>query len=237
MGFFHKAGDAVSRMHLFLYRRYRIEARRHRTFEMVWEMAARDSAEFIYAHMEQAVIFRDRNEFWRHILTIVPDSGQLLEVGVFRGLSINMIADDRSRRGDTRTIHGFDSFEGLQEDWSGEALPSGFFNQTGALPAVRPNVRLHKGWVQDTLAPFMESTSEKQVALLHIDTDTYTPARFTLETAMPYLRPGSIIVFDELIGYPNWQNHEYKALNECLDSSRYEFIAFTSRQAALRLLH
>lgn len=237
MSFTRTVGESISRMHLYLYRRYAIEARRNRTFELVWEMAARDSADFIYSHMEQAVIFRDRNEFWRHILDLLPNEGHLLEVGVFRGLSINMIAADRERRGDRRTIHGFDSFEGLQEDWSGEALPSGFFNQAGTLPTVRANVRLHKGWVQDTLTPFMAGTDDKRVALLHIDTDTYTPARFTLDAAMPFLKPGSIIVFDELIGYPNWQNHEYKALNECLDRSRYEFIAFTSRQAALRLIN
>jgi predicted O-methyltransferase YrrM len=227
---------ATSRAHLYLYRRYATEARRNRPFELVWERAARDSADFIYENMADAVIFRDRVEFWRHVLRQLPPEGQLLEVGVFQGLSINMIADDRLARGDSRLVHGFDSFEGLEEDWSGEALPAGFFNQGGRLPGVRSNVRLHKGWVQDTLAPFMASADDKRIALLHIDTDTYTPARYTLDAAAPFLGPGSIIVFDELIGYPNWQQHEYKALGECLSPDRYRFIGFTSRQAAIRLV-
>ncbi|MGL4540977.1 MAG: hypothetical protein ACRCUI_00530, partial [Polymorphobacter sp.] len=75
-----------------------------------------------------------------------------------------------------------------------------------------------------------------QIGLLHIDTDTYPPARHILEIAAPHLVAGSIIVFDELIGYPNWRAHEYKALEEILPRERYEFIAFTSRQAALRIL-
>lgn len=209
--------------------------RRNRPFELVWERSAQQSADFISAHLDHAVLFRDRVEFWKHILNAIPADGQLLEVGVFQGQSINMIARDRAARGDTRIVQGFDSFEGLEEDWSGEALPAGFFNQGGKLPAVCSNVALHKGWVQETLGPFMEAASDKRVALLHIDTDTYTPARFTLEAARPFLKPGSIIVFDELVGYPNWQEHEFKALNECLDGNSYKYIGFTSRQAAIQM--
>lgn len=212
------------------------EARRNRPFELVWERSARESADFITDNLSNAVLFRDRVEFWTHILNIIPGSGQLIEVGVFQGVSINMIARNRAARSDPRLVHGFDSFEGLEEDWSGEALPAGFFNQGGKLPTVEANVRLHKGWVQDTLGPFLASADDSSIGLLHIDTDTYTPARFTLDAAKPFLKPGSIIVFDELIGYPNWQEHEFKALNECYDRGAYRFLAFTSRQAAIQLV-
>lgn len=236
MSYSEKLGRMISKAHLYLYRRYATEARRNRPFELIWEKSALESADFIHANMADAVIYRDRLEFWKHVLNTLPATGQLLEVGVFQGQSINMIADDRRVRGDKRLVQGFDSFEGLQEDWSGEGLATGFFNQGGKLPNVRENVRLHKGWVQDTLSPFMREADEKTIALLHIDTDTYTPARFTLDCAKPFLVPGSIIVFDELIGYPNWQRHEYRALMECLDPSSYRFTAFTSRQAALEII-
>lgn len=233
MGLVDKLARAASRAHLYLYRRYATEARRHRPFELVWERAAQESADFIYANMADAVVYRDRFDLWRHVLRVVQPEGQLMEVGVFRGDSINFIADDRRSRGDARLVHGFDSFEGLEEDWTGEALPAGFFDQGGKLPAVRDNVRLHKGWVQETMGPFMAGEAEKRIALLHIDTDTYTPCRFTLDAAKPFLVKGSVIVFDELVGYPNWQAHEYKALCESLAEGSYRFIAFTSRQAAI----
>lgn len=226
----------ASVMHLYLYRRMMTEARRNRPFEMVWEKSAAESAEFISQNLKSAILFRDRVEFWTHVLNIIPPTGQLLEVGVFEGLSINMIARNRAARSDPRLVHGFDSFEGLEEDWSGEALPAGFFNQGGKLPGVEANVRLHKGWVQDTLAPFLSSADDRTIGLLHIDTDTYTPARYTLDAARPFLKPGAIIVFDELIGYPNWQEHEFKALNECYGPDAYRFVAFTSRQAAIQLV-
>jgi predicted O-methyltransferase YrrM len=90
--------------------------------------------------------------------------------------------------------------------------------------------------VKDTLVPFIAAEGRPPIGLVHIDTDTYTPAAHVLEIVAPLLVPGSIIVFDELIGYPNWREHEYKALNEWLPRDRYELIGFTSRQAALRII-
>ncbi len=86
------------------------------------------------------------------------------------------------------------------------------------------------------MQPFLDQHPGEPLALLHIDTDTYTPARFLLDALKPRLVPGSIIAFDELIGYPNWQAHEAKALGEALPRAGYRFIAFTSRQAAIRIM-
>lgn len=220
----------------YIYRRLEGNIRRHRPFEILWTNAAQDSAAYIQDNFDDAVIFHDRMDFWRHVLTKVPAEGELIECGVFEGVSINFIADTLAKRGDKRLIHGFDSFEGLEEDWAGEALGKDFFNLKGRLPAVRPAVRLYKGWVRDTLGPFYAERTNPKIALIHIDTDTYTPARQILEVSKPLLTEGTIIVFDELIGYPNWRAHEYKALTETLDRSRYRFIAFTSRQAAIRIV-
>ncbi len=45
---------------------------------------------------------------------LVPDDGLWLEFGVHAGGTINRIA-----KYTTKTIYGFDSFEGLPQDWSG----------------------------------------------------------------------------------------------------------------------
>ena len=191
----------------------------------------------IEQNFDDAVVFQHRDDYWRHILTKIPAEGEIIEVGVFQGKSVNLIADVLTRRGDNRLVHGFDSFEGLEEDWSGEALGKEFFDLKGRLPAVRPNVRIHKGWIQDTLGPFYaERGGKPPIALIHIDTDTYTPARFILEHSKALLTPGTVIAFDELIGYPNWQEHEFKALNEILPRSSYRFIGFTPRQAAIQIV-
>lgn len=219
----------------YLHRRFYLDHRRHRPLELVWEQSAAESASFISANLEYAVLFDSREDLWRHALRSMPSDGLIMECGVFQGQSINMIADWLSARRDQRLAHGFDSFEGLEEDWFGENLPAGFFDLKGRLPSVRANVQLHKGWVQDTVAPFLAEHPDQPIALVHIDTDTYTPARYILETVKPRLKSGSLVVFDELVGYPNWQRHEYKALCETMDAASYDFIGFTSRQAILRV--
>ncbi|MGL4541113.1 MAG: class I SAM-dependent methyltransferase, partial [Polymorphobacter sp.] len=206
----HRFDDFVARAQWHFHLRLSENVRRNLTYETVWRLAAEDSARFITDNLGAAVLYQHRNDFWAYMLRNLPTTGLVLEVGVFQGKSINMIADFCTSRGDDRTIHGFDSFEGLEEDWAGEGLREGFFDQGGKLPAVRANVRLHKGWVKDTMAPFLAAETAPQIGLLHIDTDTYTPARHILEIAAPHLVAGSIIVFDELIGYPNWRAHEYK---------------------------
>lgn len=217
------------------YNRFYLDHRRHRPLEIVYERAAEQSADFIMANLDQAVLFDTREAYWRYVVGKLPAAGLLMECGVFQGLSINFIADQLGKGGDKRSVYGFDSFEGLEEDWAGENLPAGFFDMGGKLPDVRASVRLIRGWVQDSVPPFLDQHAAEPIALLHIDTDTYTPARFLLDTVRPRLVPGSIIAFDELIGYPNWAAHEYRALTETLAEDSYEFIAFTSRQAALRI--
>jgi hypothetical protein len=225
----------ATRVLTYLYRRFETDHRRHRPLELVYEAASRQSADFILANLEGAVLFDDRRAYWDWLPAQLPASGLVMECGVFEGLSINHIADRLRALKDERLVHGFDSFEGLEENWVGENLPKGFFDRKGALPEVRDNVRLYKGWVQDTVGPFLAEHAAEPLALLHIDTDTYTPARYLLETLKPRLVSGSIIAFDELIGYPNWQAHEHRALIEVLDPGSYSFIGFTSRQAAIRI--
>lgn len=231
-----RVSELVKRTSTFIYNRLRENVRRNLTYEYLWENAAKASAAFVEDNFDDAVVYQHRNEFWRAMMEKVPSQGELIEVGVFRGASVNFIADVLSKKGDPREVHGFDSFEGLEEDWSGESLPAGFFQQGGVLPPVRKNVRLYKGWVQDTLGPFYASKGQPTLALVHIDTDTYTPARHILEISKPLMTEGTIVVFDELIGYPNWRSHEFKALQQTLKRDDYRFVGFTSRQAAIRLL-
>ena len=70
---------------------------------------------------------------------------------------------------------------------------------------------------------------------MHLDMDTYTPTKFVLEKARNFFDTGTIILFDELYGYPNWQQHEYLALTEVLAPEDYEFIVFGSEQCAIKI--
>lgn len=197
---------------------------------LVKHRANERSATFIEKNCKSALLFSRKPRLWDYVATRIPSEGLMIECGVWKGTSINHMA----KKFPDRTLYGFDSFEGLSEEWAGMYHQSGHFDLEGKLPAVEPNVVLNKGWVDDTLPPFFAETTGN-IAYLHVDTDTYSPARTILSLAKPRLVEGSIVQFDELIGYPNWEEGEYKALTEELPDGSYEFISFSNMQAAIRI--
>lgn len=198
----------------------------------LWKRSIESSLDFIEQHIEKAVCFDTRSELHAYALTKLPSTGLICEFGVYLGHSINALADALDHMDDPRTIFGFDSFEGLSEDWYGHFALAGTFDLGGKLPEVRENVHLISGWIEDSLPKFIADHDEN-IALAHIDTDTYSPCRDILQALQGRLVPGSIVIFDELLAFPGWQNHEYRALKECVDLP-YEFIAFSGHHAAIR---
>ena len=165
-------------------------------------------------------------------LTSAPSSGLVLEFGVYHGLSLRQLA-----RRVTGPVHGFDSFEGLPEAWkAGE--PAGSYSAAGRLPGMPPQVVLHPGWFKDTLPAFVAEQTEK-VRLVHIDCDLYSSTRTILNEMYPLLQAGSILVFDEFLGYPGYEHHEFRAWHEFAKKFglAYEYTGFTlmARKAALRI--
>tara|TARA_R110002073_G_scaffold191088_1_gene349759 strand:+ start:234 stop:617 length:384 start_codon:yes stop_codon:yes gene_type:complete len=74
--------------------------------------AIRTSAEFVSKYLQGARPLTNRLELLRLAIERVSNPGLFLEFGVASGASINFIAANT----DT-TVHGFDSFQGLPEDW------------------------------------------------------------------------------------------------------------------------
>lgn len=183
------------------------------------------SADYVEQHMQDAVIFWRLDEILKYCVARAPAEGLMLEFGVAGGKTINLIA----AAAPDREIHGFDSFEGLPEDWAGHLETRGSFGKQGKLPRVRDNVRLHKGWFTETLPRFKQEYPGP-VALLHIDCDLYSSTREVLWGLADRLQTGTVIEFDEYFNYPNWQQHEYKAWQEFVHEFgiSYRYIALTA---------
>lgn len=147
-----------------------------------------------------------------------PD-GLWLEFGVYSGKSINRIA-----RHAPGPVYGFDSFEGLPEDWNrGRQISrKGAFDLGGALPRVRPNVILKPGWFEDSLPHFLAETPG-DVAFLHVDCDLYSSTKTVFDCLEGRIGAGAVVVFDELINYTTFREHEWKALREFVDRTGRDF--------------
>jgi predicted O-methyltransferase YrrM len=191
--------------------------------------AQAEAAAYIKEKMPQALYFLEREPLLRYAVDRVALPGLFLEFGVFVGKSIAVIAERTSN-----CVHGFDSFEGLPEDWAGNKDARGQYSTGGRLPKVPANVELHRGWFRDTLPAFLKARPD-DVAFMHVDCDLYSSTREVLEATAARLREGSVVVFDDYFNFPGWRNHEFKAFQELVGRTgmRYEYIGYARHQVAL----
>lgn len=194
-------------------------------FDALRWVLSHSSAPAVHAGLPIAVLLR--------ALEAAPRDGLTLECGVYFGRSLRVIA--ARTRG---VVHGFDSFQGLPEAWS-EREGAGAYSTAGRLPRVPGEVTLHAGWFEDTLPPFLAS-NPGPIRLLHIDCDIYSSTRTVLEHAAPRLVPGSVIVFDDFLGYPGYEAHELRAFEEFAGRSGigWEPVAacLMGREVAIRII-
>lgn len=153
-------------------------------------------------------------DFLRDFIRQATPDGLFMEFGVATGASIKRLAGFVPG-----VIYGFDSFEGLPEEWTGRGgMAKGSFRcePPTDLPA---NVRIVKGLFQDTLPGFLEEHPEP-ASFVHIDSDLYSSAIFVLRSLKDRLN-GAIVAFDELYNIPCYEEHEGAALRNFLSESGY----------------
>ena len=201
-------------------------------------LASESSARYMIANMRAVPNFDVDYDLHDWIVRTQLDStlgsGLIAEFGVATGRTINHIARLKPKD----IIHGFDSFEGLPEDWTSR-MPKGFFRRT-AVPTVRENVELHVGWFDITLPGFKAKYGDTPLQLLHIDSDLYSSAVTILNTLKDNIVPGTVIIFDEYINYPGWELDEFKAWQEHIAKHNvdYDYIGRVSRhqKVAIRVI-
>ncbi|MCD8493946.1 MAG: hypothetical protein LRY39_00675 [Alphaproteobacteria bacterium] len=85
---------------------------------VLWERATIQSADYVEKHLSDVLVFAHKKRIWNYAVQQLKDrkaDGKCLEFGVYKGESINYF----SHRLPQLSFFGFDSFEGLAEDWVG----------------------------------------------------------------------------------------------------------------------
>jgi hypothetical protein len=138
----------------------------------------------------------------------------LLDLGVWIGWSTRLISDASDR-----AVYGFDTFEGLVEDWQiddqvlikrgtfslTEPLAQRLMPDTGVIlhdgvpDALGRKVQFIRGSTYETLDPFLADRPAAPIRLFHMDLDTYESCLHALETCKDRFVEGSILVFDEYL--------------------------------------
>ena len=181
--------------------------------------------------MKYSMFFHKLEDLWSYTISLLEnkESNSILEFGVFKGRSLNFF----SKRLNKCFFYGFDSFEGLKEDWSGTSLPKGFF-AVNKKPKINKNVILVEGWFDDTLPEFLKKFNST-CSLIHIDCDTYQSSKYCLDELKKFnlIKKGVLILFDEYFGYPGYESGEMKAFKEL--NIKYTYLAFSNKQVLCRI--
>jgi hypothetical protein len=186
--------------------------------------------------------FADRFLMYSHVIKKYELSNrplQYYEFGVFEGNSIKYWLQE--------TLHsdseyfGFDSFEGLPEDWF-EGMGKGAFDLNGKLPDIKDN-RAHfiKGWFNESLPEFVKAHSpsiDKQI-VLHLDADLYSSTYYVLNFLhfCGYIRKGTILIFDEII-VASIADTEFRAFYDFVEvmGLKYEVLGIAKYEMALIII-
>src|SRR5882757_7358386 len=159
-----------------------------------------------------------------------------LEFGVAGGTSFSWWIKANQHPGSR--FFGFDTFEGLPEDWH--------FFKKGAFSYDTPFIddargAFIKGLFQDTVYSFIDNYRQSvdnadAIRVLHLDADLYSSTLFALTMLAPFLRNGDILLFDEF----NIPNHEFAAWNDFVRSYYigYEVIGCVNNfyQTAIKII-
>jgi O-methyltransferase len=167
-------------------------------------------ADWIAEQRGRIPTFEHLYDFYRYVHDQVSSGTSIdfLEFGVYTGHSIRFWSQ-MNRDPQSRFI-GFDSFEGLPEDWT-KKLPRGTFDVGGAVPQIDDErVSFVKGWFQNTLPGFLNGFTPRSRLVVHNDSDLYSSTLFTLANLNMLLVPGTVVIFDDF-----WMpTHVFRAFSD-----------------------
>lgn len=196
-------------------------------FEQVARLFSEDAAPLIekieafpkYISRQAMAKFLTKYELFKQILEV---NGSIIECGVLHGagtLAWGKLSSIFEPANHTRKIVGFDTFEGFPSVAAHDTAKGTFHDlKVGGLTGSRlenveeaariydlnraiahiPKIELIKGDIAQTAPKYIEDNPHLVVALLYLDFDLYEPTKLAIETFVPRMPKGSIIVFDEL---------------------------------------
>ena len=160
-----------------------------------------------------------RTAVFQAVADVISDSKVLyLEFGVYKGASMrfwsNALTNEESK------LHGFDSFEGLPEDFDdvGGRYRKGTFDVGGNTPDIADSrVSFYKGWFEETLPDY--SPPEHDILVITLDADLYSATIYVLNRLRKHIQPETYIYFDDM----SRPEHEPRAFREFMAESGLKF--------------
>ena len=168
--------------------------------------------------------------FFDHVTELSMKDRPFYEFGVWRGEAFRYLIKTFKKG------YGFDTFEGLPEDWHNQK--TGTYTSDGNVPKIKGGEFI-VGKFEDTLPGFFAEYRPK-ASVINFDADLYSSTICALNYAKPVMDQHTILIFDEFLINTNWEQDEYKALEEFCSNNQYTYeviaISFFTKQVAVKLI-
>jgi hypothetical protein len=146
-------------------------------------------------------------------------AGQIIECGVFKGVSLSRFVKFRSMFGhvQAKRITAFDTFgpfpdaqfaedKGKRQQFIDEAGDTSItverFTELIEANGLNENIELVAGNILETAADYVFAHPQLKISLLHVDVDLYEATQAALEAFYPAVVRGGIIILDDYGAFP-----------------------------------
>ena len=141
-------------------------------------------------------------------LSLVLDAGvvgDVVEFGCYVGTTSLFLQDVLVKKSPNKTLHVYDSFEGLPPKADQDQSPAGEQFKAGELHAAKaelikhfkhtglPLPVIHKGWFEQ----LNDNDVPPKIAFAFLDGDFYTSIMASLKLIWPHLQPGATVLVDD----------------------------------------
>ena len=188
------------------------------------------SFKWIFQLPNSPVIKFNRWAMFDYAISMAQTDRAFYEFGVWMGGSFRYLAPHFSKS------YGFDTFDGLPEDWG--TITKGEYSSFSQVPQIN-GANFCVGRFEDTLPEFF-SVERPISGVLNFDADLYSSTICALECALPVMDDKTILLFDEFLVNERWENDEYRALEEFCEKHQLEYevlaVSIFSKQMMCRLI-
>ncbi len=175
-------------------------------------------------------IFFNRWCFFDNAIKESKQDRPFYEFGVWHAMSFKYLMNSLKKG------YGFDTFVGLPEDWHN--VKQGTYSAEGIIPQINGGTFV-AGKFEDTLPTFF-AEPRPVASIINFDADLYSSTLCALKHSNAIIDKHTILIFDEFITNNNWEQDEYKALNEFCRNNNYTYeviaISYITKQVAVKLL-
>jgi hypothetical protein len=165
-----------------------------------------------------------------HMTNLSKKDRPFYEFGVWRAAAFRYLIKT------FKNGYGFDTFEGIPEDWHNEK--AGTYSSDGNVPKIKGGEFI-VGKFEDTLPGFF-AEPRPMASIINFDADLYSSTICALNFAKTVIDQHTILIFDEFIINDKWEQDEYKALEEFCSKNDYTYevlaISFFTKQVAVKIV-